>query len=140
MARKSNSQQVAEQAKTNPVPPFHCASDAEWGGYLNINLNDEQAQAFNDMWRETYEEWQIELQDQVSKGRKYSVGWDASGGCFIASLTGRITVTSPQRFCLTSRSPNFFEATALLMFKHVELLSKDWGTFTFKNKFKSDWG
>lgn len=108
---------------------YFCASEAEWGGYINLKVNEDE--------RSDFDGWQVEesanvsdlLAYQIVEGLKLSVGYDADNSSYLATFTGAGCVGTKLRCCLTARSDDLFEAINLLLYKHVVLLDSDWSSY-----------
>ena len=118
-----------KKVDVNASRKYYCAPDAEWGGYVNLKVNENE--------RSDFDGWQIEeaanispyLEDQAIEGLKLSVSYDAENSTYIATFTGAGCINDPARYCLTARSDTLAEATNLLLYKHVVLLDGDWSSY-----------
>jgi len=100
----------------------------EWGGFVNVSVDDAHREEF-DLWAsEMGPKVYDELDDALGCGLKFTMAYDGSNLCYIASLTGRPDIAGIRTFtcCLSARAGTFGEAVSVLMYKHVALLHCDW--------------
>jgi hypothetical protein len=100
----------------------------EWAGFVQISVNDAHREEY-DLWlSEVGGNVWAELNDALSAGLKFTVSYDGSNMCYIASLTGRPDLNGERTFtaCLSGRGGTFEEAIAVLIYKHTALLHYDW--------------
>ena len=108
--------------------PRKTGKDDEWGGFVQVSIDEAHREEF-DLWlSETGEGVYRELDDAVGSGLKFTMAYDGSNLCYIASLTGRPDTLGVRTFtcCLSGRAGTFAEAIAVLMYKHCALLHYDW--------------
>jgi len=104
----------------------------EWGGYLNVRLTQEQHRRFDVWYGELKDDvWDLFLQ-ALSQGMKYSLVYDAEIDTYTASLmnTPRCTCGLNSLYVLSAYAPDWRVATALLMFKHYQLLGGTWENYS----------
>jgi len=118
----------------NPKPKRWLPDDAQWGGFINVSLNDEELAAF-DAWYEAFsrEAWDWML-DAVGEGLKLSLAYDGENQTWIATFTGKGMLTDGDRFSMSARDDNAPKAMALLTYKHVMLAEGDWGQYRPKTR------
>lgn len=128
--------------ETNPEPyaPRSAASDAEWGGFINIRLTDEQKDAARS-WIESEAKSILSwLTDELWVGFKLSVTADVANNCFIATFTGTPYEGSKLRCSLSARGSTWFEAVGLLMYKQVILSERNWGQYRTDGRKQDQFG
>lgn len=141
MTRKTRSEGKNGADKNKPTGGvYSLPTDAQWGGFLNARLSDEQVERFA-VWREEVEsEFWGDLFELVGLGAKFSLAFDHENSCYVASLTGNLCLGLGLRCCATARAGTSDEAVALLMFKHQILAGGDWGQFRPKTSTFMTWG
>jgi len=80
----------AKLDKRNQVSPKargNGSAQAEWRGYINVNLDASQKAQFDD-WMRTDDPWDTML-SVVTSGAQISVKYNPDGGGFLASVTQR---------------------------------------------------
>jgi hypothetical protein len=100
----------------------------EWGGFVNVSIDEAHREEF-DLWAsEMGGKVYDELDDALGSGLKFTMAYDGSNQCYIASLTGRPDVAGVRPFtcCLSARAGTFGDAISVLMYKHAALLHYDW--------------
>lgn len=110
------------------VTPRKVQKDDQWGGFVQVSIDAAHREDF-DLWlSETGEAVYRELDDALGSGLKFTLSYDGSNQCYIASLTGRPDSLGVRAFtcCLSGRAGMFGEAIAVLMYKHASLLHYDW--------------
>lgn len=90
------------------------ADEAEFRGFLNVNLTDAQKSTF-DKWCEGTGAWET-LHGMVGNGVVVSVKTDARGGGFIASATQRRADSPNAGLCVTARAGEPPKALLRLLF------------------------
>jgi len=100
----------------------------EWAGFVQVSVSEARREEF-DLWLSSIAEgiWR-EFNDAVGEGFKFTLSYDGANMCYIASFIGRPDLAGERAFsaCLSARGGTFEEAVAVLVYKHVELLHKDW--------------
>jgi hypothetical protein len=142
MARKPK--QPAQSPVTNPTSPkgrYATSDTSEWGGFININLNEDVRRSFDVWYSENLNQYMRDLDDLMSDGMKISSSYDIANECYIVTLTGRPTPDLDMRCVLTSRAGTWGEAMALAAFKHCVFCQFTWVDYlpNVKNK-KYNWG
>ena len=102
--------------------------DDEWGGFVQVTLDQAHRDEFDEWAGETGPAIYRELTDALGCGLKFTLSYDGANQCYIASLTGRPDVAGVRAFtcCLSARAGSFEDAIAVLMYKHCSLLHYDW--------------
>lgn len=118
-----------ESPLKSPQPPRAVPADADWGGYVNIRLSDDEKEAARLWIRENQVEVMQHLSDDLWDGFKFSLTADQPNQSFIATYTGSGWSGSKLRCALSARGATWFEALALLIWKHHVYAEKDWGQF-----------
>lgn len=140
MPRKKKSP-LETQKENNKRPPLWCPSDAEWGGYINIRLDELQKEAFHAWFAESAHEIGTYLEDFLADGGKFSVSYDDENECFVSTLAGCLLRTADRaRFTSTSRAGTVTESMALALWKHFILCSGDYTEFMPKTGRLMNWG
>lgn len=140
MPRSKSTNGKTEKQDISARQRFACASDAAWGGFLNVRLTDEQKAQF-DEWRASVgAQFWSSLADIVAEGMKLSLVYDAENECFVATFTGALTGSPKFREASSSRAGTWEEAVALMVFKHEVLAVNGWGDFRPKSKTFMSWG
>lgn len=124
---KSSSSRVGEGSAAKDAPRRVQKND-EWGGFVQITLLESDREPF-DIWLSGGPQTvRRELDNSLSSGLKLTVTFDGGNQCYIASLTGRPDVNGERAFtcCLSARGGTFEEALAVLVYKHAEMLHRDW--------------
>jgi hypothetical protein len=116
------------------------SSQDDWGGYIDVRLTNEDKLQFEAWYEANQSEWFGFLIDTLADGLKLGMMWDGGNSCYVATLNGRGVKTINKRFTLTARAGKFYEALALLCFKHYVMLEMDWGNWKPANKRQQDWG
>jgi hypothetical protein len=126
--RGKNASKQQEQQQSSNQLPRRIQKDDEWGGFVPLNLSEQDREAFSEWWTDHPVVVRNELDDALGAGLKFTVSYDGGNSCYIASLTGRPDSLGVRPFtcCLSARSGTFDEAVALLMYKHGALLLQDW--------------
>lgn len=103
----------------------------EWKGYLNVNLDDAEAAAF-EAW-ETERVFGIsDVAILVDNGYKFTLAWDAFHSGFTASLYSSLPILAWPGYTLTAWAGSAEDAMRLLFFKHYIICEEDWERFTGK--------
>lgn len=121
------------RADVNANRPYYCAADATWGGFINLRVEPDERADF-DGWRvEEAKEMAAMLDRQLVAGLKYSLSYDAENSAYIATFTGAGALGSGDRCSLSARAGDWWEATELLLYKHLVILDGDWGRYRPSN-------
>lgn len=122
-------------------PPLWCPSDAEWGGYINIRLDDQQKEQFHAWYAESSAEVGVYLEDFLASGGKFSVAYDDENECYIATLAGSLLLQDDRaRYTSSSRASTVTETMALAFWKHFILCAEDYSLFLPKTNRLMNWG
>jgi hypothetical protein len=119
---------------------YSLPSDAQWGGFLNARLSDEQVEQFKAWLSGNAGEFWDDLWELCGLGAKFTLAYDHENSCYIASITGNLCVGLQLRCCATARAGTVAEAVGLLVFKHQILAGGDWGKFRPKTNTFMSWG
>lgn len=122
------------------VGKYWISSDAPWGGFINIRVDDAMATDFEAWWQTNRQEAWRAIDDLMGEGMKISFSYDNENECYICSFTGKGWDTSNSRWCMTTRAGTFDEVVALAVWKHVVLAELSWGDFLPKTGKKKQWG
>jgi len=135
----SKSPKPAKSPKVVTQGTYWLPNDAEWFGFVNVSLDDDQKVAFELWYAENEAEINHYLEDIVGEGMKYGYAYDRENECGIVSFTGCLWAGSNLRACVTSRAATWADANALAVFKHVVLVNCDYGDL-MANGRKRSWG
>lgn len=130
----------AQNNNTEASQPRKPADNAEWGGFINVAMSDEEKAAAREWIVAFSGEVDSYLSDAVWEGLKLSISADTSNECFIATFTGIPYEGSKLRCSLSARGATLWESTALLVYKHYVLAGGNWGQFTSSGKKKDNFG
>lgn len=140
MPRKAKSTPAPKRADPNAGRRYYLPGDAVFGGYVNLKLDDEHKAAF-ELWYGEHEHDVSQLHTEtLVDGMAFSLKWDAENDCFFASYSGAGVTGSNERYVLTARASSWFEALALLVFKHCELMGGSWDEFLPRTGRLNSWG
>jgi len=126
------------RAKSSPVKkssfgpssaqPARASSEADWMSFVPCELDVSQREEFTVWQADNVTAMWVELDDAIGKGWKHSLTYDAQNECYVASLSGRPSITADYDWLctLTGRGGSMNEAIAVLVYKHVVLLRHDW--------------
>lgn len=129
MPRKSKPSVPQEQPATERQP-YLLDSEAPWGGFINIRLEDEQKAQFFAWEEENNEHVSSYFDEMLGAGLKASFSFDATNECYILAVTGALMGSTPQsRFCSSSRAASLRQVMALTVWKHVVLAKGDYGNY-----------
>lgn len=117
------------RADVNANRPYYCASDAAWGGYVNLRVTEDERSDFDGWFIEEEANLSDMLAQAIVDGLKVSVSYDAENSSAIATFTGAGCIGDKARYVLTARNADWWSAIALLLYKHHVLLDADWGRF-----------
>lgn len=127
MPRGKKSQDSNSPSKS--LQPRAVPASADWGGYINIRLTDEEKDDARSWIAEHQTEIFKYLTDDTWEGLKFSLSADVENQSFVATYTGAGWVGSKLRCALSARAGTWFEALGLLVYKHHVLASGDWGQY-----------
>lgn len=114
--------------------------EPEWGGFLNLKLDDADRERF-DAWLEEHGgRVGAFLDDALIAGLKFSLSNDAENECYIATLTGLLIPSHNTRYAASARAGTVSEATALICYKHFVLAEGNWFDFLPHNGKLQRWG
>lgn len=114
--------------------------EPEWGGFLNLKLDDADKERFG-VWFEASEKTISSLlDDAMIDGLKVSIGYDAENECYIATFTGKLIPAHDTRYAASARAGTYWEALALMCYKHFVLAEGNWFDFTPHNNRLNRWG
>jgi len=140
---------MVARKKAPPAPPpepeldnlsYTTTDDAEWGGFINIRLSDEQKAAYH-LWA-TQSDGEVPnlFNDLLGWGMRVGFSYDRENECFICTLTGRLCQSSESRFVMTTRAGTFNEVLCLAMWKHYILARGDYDSFMPRKGNFPVWG
>jgi len=104
----------------------------DWGGYLNFRLDEDQKKSFT-QWRAEMGDdvWDLFLQ-VLAQGMKISLVYDPQTDTYIASLMNspRCTCGVNSLYVLSGFAQHWYEAVAVVLFKHFQLLGGTWENYS----------
>lgn len=133
--RKPKPEDTQRQNRT-----YHLDSDADWGGFINIRLTDDQKLEFSTWYEENVNQGGFILDDLLGQGMKVGFSYDDENQCYICTFTGALVRDSAERWCMTTRASTFAEVIALSCWKHVHLAHGEYGGFAPKRGNFPNWG
>lgn len=140
MARRTVKKSPNEPTQET-VQPYYLPSDAPWGGFINIRLDDDQRTEFYAWYEANAQYVEAALDDMLAAGIKVTVAYDSHNECFICSVTGALVGANKlARYTSTSRAGTRAEATALTVWKHYDLCAEDYGNYQPHNQQFMRWG
>lgn len=140
MARKKATNST-NKTTPNEAQPYHLANDADWGGFINIRLDDEQAASFKSWYSNGSVNVEAAIDEMLGLGCKLSAAYDAENQCYICSITGGLVgANRSHRYTSTSRASTLHEAYGLSVWKHYILCEGDYGNYSPKTQLFMKWG
>lgn len=98
----------------------------EWGGYIDIQLSQEQKADFA-VWQK--EHGLSDMDDILATEIKVGISFDEASSTYLASLTSDLHARANLRCVLTARAGLWEKAVALAFYKHLVILETDWGRY-----------
>lgn len=99
-------------------------SSAEWKGFIDCRLTEEQVEGLM-MWELSYEDVWVALTGELSGNYRFTLSFNSQNDHFVAALTGG--EGSPnQGYTLSSFAPDVDTAVRALCYKHFVVLEQDW--------------
>lgn len=141
MPRKPKSTETQATPK-EPVTQgaYWLPTEAKWGGFINIRLDDDQTAAFREWDSDNPGEGARVLEDAMGEGIKVGMSYDRENQCTIVTFTGALCAGSNERYCCTSRAGNIREAIQLAAWKHSQLALGDYGNYSPRSSTMMSWG
>lgn len=140
MPRKKSTSQASSPAPVSNITYFSPA-DAEWVGFINIRLSDNQKLEFAAWWEKNDHLVGDAIEELLALGMKVAVSFDFQHDVFIVSVTGNLLIENPpSRASSTSRASSLREAYALVVFKHYVVAKGNYGNFRPKDSSFLSWG
>lgn len=127
---------------TRPLnQPYYLPSDAAWGGFINIRLDDNQKAEFLSWHEKNYEVINALFIDMLGSGLKATLSFDAEHDCFICAIQGALVAEAgSDRFVSTSRASTLIEVISLTVWKHTVLARGNYGLYRPKSGSFMTWG
>lgn len=91
-------------------------------------------------WDPKFESTFEGLDRLITDGYKVSISHDSYHDCVGVFCTMPDTSNEHHGFCLTARAPSWMEAVKVLVYKHFNILSENWGSEVNQPRQKSQWG
>lgn len=112
----------------SPIGSRKPTQKAEWVGFVQCDVNGPEREGFDDWLSTNAQHVNGMLVDAMASGLKFTMVWDGSNECYIASFTGRPQLLGEQDWnaTLSARSDDFATVLALLVYKHYEVCGEDW--------------
>lgn len=131
MPRKTSTPKEALDTPANNVPQgrFWLPNDAPWGGFVNIQLTDEQKAEFHAWLAENKQHVAGYLDDHLGDGIKFGASYDRQNEACVVTYAGALMGKSNHRYCVTSRAGTLDQAIALAVWKHEVLAQGDYGNY-----------
>lgn len=140
MARKAKSPSPPSQEATSHMQRYWLPNDADWGGFINVRLDEDQKEAFGLWFASGDVNITNEIDDLLGQGMKVGLSYDEENECYICTFTGRLLDDFEHRYCSTSRAGTLPEVLALSVYKHTVLCGADYTDFLPKTGRKLSWG
>jgi hypothetical protein len=140
MPRGKSKSDVKAKSDPNAGRRYYAPSDAAWGGYVDLKLDEDRRADFDNWFQETGQSAMAHVFDALVEGLVLGCRWDEANQCYLATFTGAGVSNSNERYVLTARSGDFSEALALLVYKHTVLMAGDWGDFRPRTGQLRQWG
>lgn len=128
MPRKRSVSSVPAPRSVIPQP-YKPTKDAQWGGFVNIRLTEEDKTDFRTWQRSDRQPTGDLLDGCLRDGLQVSFSYDSENWCYIVTLTGCGWTGSGLRCAMTTRGDSFSDALDLALYKHLELANEDWGQY-----------
>jgi hypothetical protein len=128
-SNKTTQSQPNEVDRRRQAQPYWIDDKAEWGGFCNVRIDEDQKAAFEEWLASSGVDWWSELVDLVGQGMKFSLTYDEPNQAYVATLTGRGWRAGNLRQSMSARAGDERTCMALLMYKHLVLASGDWGSY-----------
>lgn len=120
--------------------PLWVATDADWGGYVNIRLSDDAVAEF-ELWSGAPEcDWWGMYCELVAEGARVTCVSDPANDCYIMSATTCGWHGGTSRWTLQARAESVQRAAALLVYKHYIVAEGDWGKWKTGGQGKWSFG
>jgi len=114
--------------------------ELDWGGFLNLRLDDEHKAAF-DTWHEAARETiGVLLDDAMIDGLKVSIAYSPENEAYVVTFTGQLIPSHQTRYAASAWAATWQEATALMCWKHFVLVEGNWFDFLPHNGKLKRWG
>lgn len=113
---------------------FHLLEGAEWGGFINVRVDDQQKLDFSSWYEENVNVSAQILEELLAAGMKVTLAYDAENDSWLCSFTGRLVADSPDRFVTTTRAGSMAEVIALACYKHVYIVRGVYKRYSNNNK------
>lgn len=140
MPRKPKSNGTAQTPHEIDRGVFYCPSDANWGGFINVRLSDDDKSVFESWRDQNHGETARMLDDLLGQGMKVSFSYDHENDCYICSFMGRLTSVSKDRLCTVTRAGSLAEVIDLSVWKHYVVAGGDYGDFMPRSGTFAHWG
>lgn len=134
MPPKANPPKPKQEAQEFRPYSYRLDDKAEWGGFINVRLSDEQKADFSAWWEENVNQSAQILEELICAGIKATLAYDPDNDTWLCSFTGRLVSDSDERFVTTTRAGNMPEVIALACWKHVYVQRGVYKRYSNNNK------
>lgn len=114
--------------------------DPEWGGFLNLKLDEADKERFGTWYAAAETTVGSLLDDAMIDGLKVSIAYDTENECYIATFTGKLIPAHDTRYAASARAGTYWEAVALMCYKHFVVCEGNWFDFLPHNGKLARWG
>lgn len=110
-----------------------------WGEmeFINVALTEQQKDEFKVWSKSKGETIADDIGQAMVNDYRLSCNWDDNNQCFIATLTGKEDQDFNAKKALSARSDDWFEAMALVLYKHIVIFD---GRKWTGDGTKNNWG
>lgn len=119
----------------------HSKNPADWNKFefVDLKLSKEDVADFKERYEKDATHFLSEVDGMAKNGYKLSLAYDTGNNCIIASFTCREPNDPNFNYVLTARAGDVWEATALVVYKHMYMCDDgDWGGDTQPDR--NSWG
>ena len=130
--------------KTPSVPVasrgvYYCHSEAVWGGFINVRLDDEQKAEFYTWLDGNSQHVSGYVDDLLAEEAKVTLAFDRENDCYLVTVSGALVGGSTERYVSSSRAATLPETLALTVWNHFVLADGDYGNYR-TNGTMMKWG
>jgi len=113
---------------------FHLLEGAEWGGFINVRLDDSEKLLFSVWYEENPNVSAQILEELLGAGMKVTLAYDHDNDSWLCSFTGRLVEGDSSRYVTTTRAGSMGEVIALACYKHVYVVKGVYKKYSNSNK------
>lgn len=120
-----------EDKAQKPSPKSSAAkpTELEWGGFINLRLTELQKNDFKIWFTDNNDTVSDRVESLLIDGFKLSIAFNADNDTFSASVIGCLLVSSQKRYAVSAYAPNWWQAIALVIYKHFVIAEQKWDDF-----------